>query len=61
MAKQKYEVKKLIQIVGRLDKNENNEYFITVEDKDDIQEYELSNILSEMEGTIINLTSEDIQ
>ena len=58
MAKQKYEKKKVISIVGTLDKNEDDRYIVTVEDKDNIQEYDLADILEELQGSVISLTSE---
>ena len=58
MAKQKYEKKKVISIVGVLEKNEDNRYIITVEDKDNIQEYDLADILEEIEGSVISMTSD---
>lgn len=58
MAKQKYEKKKVISIVGVLEKNEDDRYIITVEDKDNIQEYDLADILEEIEGSVISMTSD---
>lgn len=58
MAKQKYERKNVIQIIGTLDKNDEDRYIVTVEDKDNIQEYDLADILEEMEGHVISLTSD---
>lgn len=58
MAKQKYERKQVISIAGTLDKNEDDRYIITVEEKDNIQEYDLADILKEMEGSVIVLTSD---
>lgn len=56
MAKQKYEHKQVISIVGTLDKNEDDRYIITVEEKDNIQEYDLADILKEMEGSVISIS-----
>ena len=58
MAKQKYENKRVISIVGTLDKNEDDRYIVTVEDKDTFQEYDLADILEEMEGHVISLSSD---
>ena len=58
MAKQKYENKRVISIVGTLDKNEDGRYIVTVEDKDSATEYDLAEILEEMEESVISLTSE---
>ena len=58
MAKQKYEKKRVISIVGTLDKNEDDRYIVTVEDKDSFQEYDLADSLEELQGSVISLTSE---
>ena len=58
MAKQKYEHKQVISIVGTLDKNEDDRYIVTVEGKDTFKEYDLAEILEAMEGSVISLTSE---
>ena len=58
MAKQKYEKKQIITICGTLDKNEDGIYIVTVEDKDSFQEYDLADILEELQGSVISLTSE---
>ncbi len=58
MTKQKYEKKQIITICGTLDKNEDDRYIVTVEDKDSFQEYDLANILEELQGSVISLTSE---
>ena len=58
MAKQKYEKKQIITICGTLDKNEDDKYIVTVEDKDTFQEYDLADILEELQGSVISLTSE---
>ena len=58
MAKQKYENKRVISIAGTLDKNEDDKYIVTVEDKDNFQEYDLADILEEIQGSVISLTSE---
>lgn len=58
MAKQKYEEKKVIAICGRLDKTEDGDYVVTVEDKDDYTEYSLMDILQSMCGSVISLTSD---
>ena len=58
MAKQKYEKKQIITICGTLDKNEDGRYIVTVEDKDTFQENDLTDILEEMEGHVISLSSD---
>lgn len=57
MSKQKYEEKKVISICGELQKTD-NDYIVIVKDKDDETEYSLSDILNEMVGSIISLTSD---
>lgn len=57
MAKNVYTEQKLIKLVGTLDKNENNEFVCTVEDKDSVQEYNMIEILEQMVGTEISLQS----
>lgn len=58
MAKQGYTEKKVISIVGTLDKNEDDKYIVTVEGKDTFKEYDLADILEEMEGHVISLSSD---
>ena len=58
MAKQGYTEKKVISIVGTLDKNEDDKYIVTVEGKDTFKEYDLTEILEAMEGSVISLTSD---
>nr|DAR30890.1 MAG TPA: YonK protein [Caudoviricetes sp.] len=58
MAKQGYTEKKVISIVGTLDKNEDNKYIVTVESKDTFKEYDLAEILEAMESSVISLTSD---
>lgn len=58
MAKQGYTEKKVISIVGTLDKNEDDKYIVTVEGKDTFKEYDLVEILEAMEGSVICLTSD---
>ena len=49
-----------IKIVGILDKNEEGKYIVTVENKDvGLTEYDLDEILKEMVGTEISITSTD--
>ena len=57
MAKNLYEEKKIIKLVGNLDKNDNGEYICTVEDKDRVQEYNVIEILEQMLGSEISLQS----
>lgn len=58
--KQIMEKKKVINLIGVLDKNEEGDYTVTVEDKDETQTYTLNDILSEIEGNIISISSEEI-
>ena len=58
MAKQGYTEKKVISIVGTLDKNEDDKYIVTVEGKDTVKEYDLAEILEAMEGSVICLSSD---
>ena len=49
-----------IKIVGILDKNEEGKYIVTIENKDvGLTEYDLDEILKEMLGTEISITSTD--
>lgn len=59
MAKNLYEEKKIIKLVGNLDKNENGDFICTVEDKDRISEYNVIELLEQMIGTEISLQSTD--
>lgn len=56
MAKVKecYEKKQTVKLVGLLDKDENDEYIVCVED----EQYSLKDILEELAGRIISLSSE---
>lgn len=57
MAKNLYEEKRIIKIVGRLNKNENGEFTCTVENNYGIQEYNIIELLEQMDGTEISLQS----
>lgn len=57
MAKNLYEEKKIIKLVGTLDKTENGEFICTVEEKDKVQEYNVLEILEQMIGSEISLQS----
>lgn len=57
MAKNIYTEQKLIKLVGNLDKDENGNFICTVEDKDRVQEYNVIEILEQMVGTEISLSS----
>jgi hypothetical protein len=59
MAKNIYTEQKVIKLVGRLNKDENGNFICTVEDKDNVQEYNVIEILEQMIGTEINLSSID--
>ena len=57
MAKNIYTEQKLIKLVGNLDKDENGNFICTVEEKDRVQEYNVIEILEQMVGTEISLSS----
>lgn len=57
MAKNIYTEQKLIKLIGTLDKNENGEFICIVENKDDVQVYNVIDILEQMVGTEISLQS----
>ena len=57
MAKNVYTEQKIIKLVGTLDKDESGNYICTVEDKDRVQEYNVVEILEQMVGTEISLSS----
>lgn len=57
MAKNIYTEQKLIKLIGTLDKNDNGDFVCIVEEKDNIQEYNVLEILEQMVGTEINLQS----
>lgn len=57
MAKNVYTEQKIIKLVGNLDKDENGNFICTVEDKDRVQEYNVIEILEQMVGTEISLSS----
>jgi hypothetical protein len=59
MAKQMISKNTNIKVVGILDKNENGEYFVTIEDKDNVTSFLLNPLLEEMVGTEISLSSVD--
>ena len=57
MAQNVYTEQKVIKLVGNLDKDENGNFICTVEDKDRVQEYNVIEILEQMIGTEISLSS----
>lgn len=57
MAKNIYTEQKVIKLVGSLDKDENGNFICTVEDRDKVQEYNVIEILEQMIGTEISLSS----
>lgn len=57
MAKNVYTEQKVIKLVGNLDKDENGNFICIVEDKDRVQEYNVIEILEQMVGTEISLSS----
>lgn len=57
MAKQLIEKNKNFKVVGMLDKDVDGNYIVTISEKDFIREFPLMNILEEMVGTEISLTS----
>ena len=58
MARQKYEEKRIISIIGTLNKVEDGKYMVTVENGDGFKEYSLNDILDEMDECVISLTSD---
>lgn len=60
MAKQIYEKTKNIKLVGVLEKSDNGNYIVVVENKDNIEEIPLEEVLEDMIGTEISLTSVDV-
>lgn len=58
MSKSKYEIKTTLSLVGVLDKNNDGEFIVTVEKNDEIREYNLNDILENLGGQVISLTSE---
>lgn len=58
MTKQKYENKKTISICGILDKDEMGNYIVSVEGKDNFEQYNLNEILDSSCGEIISFVSE---
>lgn len=59
MAKQIFEKKKVVNLVGVLEKNDDGEYIVVVEDKDSFKQYDLSEVLDEILGSVIFLKSEE--
>ena len=59
MAKNMYTEQKLIKIIGTLDKAENGNFICIVENKDSVQEYDVNELLEQMIGTEISLSSVD--
>ena len=57
MAKNVYTEQKVIKLVGNLDKDESGNFICTVEDKDRVQEYNVIEVLEQMVGTEISLSS----
>lgn len=58
MAKSKYELKTVLTLIGTLDKNDDGEFIVTIEKNDEIKEYNLTDILDNLCGQVISLTSE---
>ena len=57
MAKQMIEKNKNFKVIGTLDKDVNGNFFVTVSDKDYAREFMLNDILEQMIGTEITLSS----
>lgn len=55
--KMKFEDRRCVDIIARLDETEEG-YVLMVEDKDDIQEYPLNDILKDLVGNVIKISSE---
>lgn len=61
MAKQCFEQKKVVKLIGILDRDEDNRLIVSVEDRDGrITEYLLTEVLDELVGSLISIQSEDI-
>lgn len=60
MAKMEYVKKQTTKICGLLDKNDNDEYIITVQDKDYVREFALDEIIDSMVGTLVCFSNEEI-
>ena len=58
MARQKYEEKRTISIIGTLNKVEDGKYMVTVENGDSFKEYSLNDILDAMADCVISFTSD---
>ena len=59
MAKNLYTEQKLIKLVGTLEKTEDGNFICIVETKDAVQEYNVIDLLNQMVGTEISLSSVD--
>ena len=59
MAKNLYTEQKLIKVVGTLEKTENGDFVCIVKTKDSVQEYNVIDLLNQMVGTEISLSSVD--
>ncbi len=58
MAKQKYEDKRILNVVGVIDKNEDGEVMITVETKDEVTSFSFDEIITECNGREISFSCE---
>lgn len=57
MAKQLIEKNKSFKVVGTLEKNDLGQFYVVISDKDYSRQFMLEDILNEMTGTEISLTS----
>lgn len=58
MAKQVYEIKKAIKLVGTLCKDEEGKYIVEVDNGKNYQTYELNEVLEQMVDSEISLSSD---
>lgn len=61
MAKKKqcYDVKKVVNICGTLDKKENGKYILTIEDNENYMEYDLlADMLDGLIGQVVTISSD---
>ena len=55
----KYEKKTCIECSGVLDKDDDGNFVITVESKDDVTQYRVKDLLEDMCGSAVNFKSEN--
>lgn len=55
--KQKYQCQKVLDVCGVLDLNDDNKYVIRVEENDEIIDYSLAEILTNLVGEVVEIKS----